>query len=92
MMFLRLIGMIVIIEALFFALLTIYFRSLHREHLEKEWDREHPDEAGNTPERREFVREAMLGFGKTLRARLIVWVMVLPFIAIMTIIYFVNYH
>ena len=90
--FLRLIGMVLIVELIFYALLSIYIRSLRREALEKEWDRRHPDLAGATPQRREFVRRSMVGFGKTLRARLVKLVLILPTVAIIAIIIIVNYN
>lgn len=90
--FLRLIGMVLAIELVFYALISIYLRSLRREALEKEWDRRHPDRAGATPERHEFVRRSMVGFGKTLRARLALLVLVLPVVAIIVIIVVVNYN
>lgn len=88
---LRLIGLVLVIEALFYALLTVYLRSTRREALEKEWDRRHPDRAGDSPERRVFIRRAMQGFSRTLRGRLALLVLVLPVVAIVAIIIIVNY-
>ena len=62
-----------------------------REALEKEWDRRHPEIAGNSHLRREFVRRSMIGFGRTLRARLVGLVLVLPLVAIVVIVILVNY-
>ncbi|MDQ7261481.1 hypothetical protein NM680_06665 [Paracoccus sp. PS-1] len=90
--FLRLIGMVLIVELIFYALIWIYIRSLRREELEKEWDRRHPERAGPSPERAEFVRRSMVGFSKTLRARLVGLVLVLPVVAIVVIIVIVNYN
>ncbi|ATQ55749.1 hypothetical protein [Paracoccus yeei] len=90
--FLRLIGMVLFIELIFYALLTAYLRSTRREALEEEWDRRHPDRAGDSPERREFVRRSMIGFRRTLRARLALLVLVLPVVAIAAIIVLVNYN
>ena len=67
-------------------------RSLRREALEKEWDRRHPGRAGPTAERDTFVRRSMRGFSKTLRARLVGLVLVLPLVVIVTIIVYVNYN
>lgn len=89
---LRLIGMVLAIELIFFALISIYIRSLRREELEKEWDRRHPERAGPGPERAEFVRRLMVGFSRTLRARLALLVLVLPVVAIVVIIVIVNYN
>ena len=90
--FLRLIGMVLAIELVFYALISIYLRSLRREALEKEWDRRHPERAGPTPERRAFVRRSMVGFSRTLRARLALLVLVLPLAAFVAIVVIVNYN
>lgn len=90
--FLRLIGMVLAVELVFYTLLSVYIRSLRREALEEEWDRRHPDRAGATAERREFVRRSMIGFSRTLRARLALLVLVLPLVAIVAIIVVVNYN
>lgn len=90
--FLRLIGLVLVIELIFYGLLTVYLRSTRREALENEWDRRHPDRAGDRAERREFVRRSMIGFGRTLRARLALLVLVLPVVAIVAIIVLVNYN
>lgn len=90
--FLRLIGLILVVEAIFYALIYVYVRSLRRESLEDEWDRRHPERAGPTEEREAFVRRSMLGYDKTLRARLVGLVLVFPLVVIVTIIVFVNYN
>ena len=90
--FLRLMLFWAVASAAIYWLLLIYSRSLRREALEKEWDRRHPDLAGATPQRREFVRRSMVGFGKTLRARLVTLVLILPTVAIIAIIIIVNYN
>lgn len=90
--FLRLLLAVFLLGLLFYALLSIYFRSLRREELEKHWDHRHPARSGDSPERREFVRRAMTGFSKTLRARLVALVLVLPLAAVMIIVFYVNYH
>ncbi len=90
--FLRLLLAVLVIGLVFYALLSIYFRSLRREELEKHWDTRHPDHAGDSPERRAFIRRAMEGFSKTLRARLVALVLVLPLAAVAIIVFYVNYH
>jgi len=92
MAFVRLLFFVLLLELIFYALISIYLRSLQREKLEAEWDRRHPGRAGANPERREFVRRAMVGFGKTLRARLVGLVLILPLVAIAIIVITVNYH
>lgn len=88
----RLAVLILAVEILFYVLISIYVRSTRREALEKTWDRRHPDHAGDNPWRREFVRRAMIGFSRTLRARLVGLVLILPFVAIMVIIWLVNHR
>lgn len=90
--FLRLIGLVLVVELIFYALIYIYVRSLRREGLEKEWDRRHPERAGPGEERDAFVRRSMLGYSRTLRARLVGLVLVLPLVVIVTIIFYVNYN
>ncbi|MFI0395532.1 hypothetical protein [Paracoccus jiaweipingae] len=88
---LRLIGVMIALEALFYVLISVYLRSLRREALEEEWDASHPDQPGDGPQRRDFVAARMRGFDKTLRARLVALVFVLPTLAVAAIIYYVNY-
>ena len=88
----RLILFLLIAETVFYFLLRIYFRSLRREQLEEEWDARHPDQAGNNPARDEFVRKSMAGFEKTLKVRLLTLVYILPTVAVMVIVYLVNWQ
>ena len=92
MAFFRLLFFVFLVELLFYALLTVYCRSLRRESLEKHWDRRHPDRAGDGPERRSFIRRSMIGFHKTLRKRLIALVLILPLATMIIIVFYVNYH
>ncbi|MTH64686.1 hypothetical protein [Paracoccus shanxieyensis] len=92
MAFLRMIALVIVIELIFYVLLGIYLRSTKREELEKEWDRRHPDYSGDSPARRVFVRRSMLGFNRTLKARLAKLVLILPVVAIVLIVILVNYN
>lgn len=92
MAFFRLILFLLIAETVFYLLLRIYLRSLRAERLEETWDERHPAAAGNTPARQEFVRRSMTGFDRTLRSRLLLLVFVLPNLAVMGIIYWVNWQ
>lgn len=92
MQFLRLIIIVLVVETLFFFLLRIYIRSLRYEKLEEEWDARHPEKAGDSAERDEFVRKSMVGFEKSLKARLTWAVFILPTLAIMGIVYWVNWQ
>lgn len=89
---LRLALFVLAVEALFYGLLWVYLRSTRRESLEKDWDRRHPERAGPSDERDSFIRRAMNSHRKQLRRRLAWFVMVLPLVVIMTIIFFVNYR
>ncbi|SDD69970.1 hypothetical protein SAMN05421538_102235 [Paracoccus isoporae] len=87
---LRLALTLFIIEAIFYVLISVYLRSTKTEALEEEWDRRHPERAGDSPERRLFVRRSMAGFRKTLKARLVALVFVVPTLAVLVIAWFVN--
>lgn len=91
MKFVRMIAIVIALEAFFYVLISVYMRSLQREKLENLWDQRHPDQAGDTVARREFVHRMMIGFEKTLRARLVALVFVIPTIAVAAVIYYVNW-
>ena len=88
----RLLFLVFVLEALFYLLLSVYIRSLRREKLEAEWDRRHPDRAGPSEARREFVNRAMHGFRRTLKARLVWLVFIIPTIVLAAIVYVVNWQ
>ena len=88
----RLIIVLIMAETLFYLLLRGYLRSRRTERLEDIWDARHPDQAGNDPARREFVRKALVGFEKTLKVRLLVLVFIIPTLAVMGIVYLVNWQ
>lgn len=88
----RLILLVLLLEAMFYLLLRIYIRSLRRERLEEIWQERHPDMAGNEALRDEFVRKSMVGFDRSLRARLLWLVFIIPTLAIMGIVYWVNWQ
>ena len=67
-------------------MLRIYFRSLRREALEKQFD------AGDAEgDRSTYIDSGMKAYDRSLRPRLLWLVYVLPLTAIALIIYFVNY-
>ena len=88
---LRLLAIVVAIEALFYVVLTIYLRSRERERLEGAWDAVNPGRGGDSEARRAFVDRRMVRFHNTLRARLVALVLVLPLVAIAAIMYVVNH-
>ncbi|MDO5620102.1 MAG: hypothetical protein Q4G24_01380 [Paracoccus sp. (in: a-proteobacteria)] len=92
MALLRFIAALIAVEALFYVLIGLYIRSLRRESLEKEWNRRHPDLMGEGPERRAFVERSMQGFNRSIRARMVGLVFVLPTVAIVVIAWFVNHR
>ena len=90
--FFRLILFLLIAQTVFYLLLRVYLRSLRTERLEEIWDERHPALSGNTPARRAIVRRSMIGFDRTLRSRLLLLVFVLPNLAVLGIIYVVNWQ
>ncbi|WP_134726988.1 hypothetical protein [Paracoccus luteus] len=91
MALIRLVVLVLAVEALFYALISVYVRSLRREALEEAWARRHPDRPGDGPERRRFIRRSMTGFRRSLKARLVGLVFVLPTLAIVVIAWIVNF-
>ncbi len=72
-------------------LLRIYFRSTQREELEKEWDRDHPD--GGDPDARDaYIEVGMERYGRSLRAKLIWLVYVIPTAAVLALLFLFNQH
>lgn len=88
----RMVLFVLFFEVLFYVLLSIYIRSLQREKLEDIWDDRHPEMSGNNPARREFVRKSMVGFERTLKARLVALVFVVPTLAVIGIVVWVNWQ
>ncbi|MCQ0968898.1 hypothetical protein MLD63_00410 (plasmid) [Paracoccus sp. TK19116] len=88
----RLILVVILIEGVFYILLSLYIRSLRRERLEEHWDLRHPHRAGDSPDRREFVDRGVARFRKSLQSRLLLLVFVLPTLAIMVIVWLVNWQ
>ena len=64
---------------------------LAREALEAEWDEANPDRPGPSDARHAWIAREMADYHRSLRARLVLLVLVLPFLAIMAIVYMVNY-
>ena len=89
---LRLLAIVIAMEAAAYVVLSIYLRSLERERLEEDWDAVNPGRGGDSEARRAFVDRRMRMFHKTLRARLVALVLVLPLVAIAVIVYVVNHE
>ena len=88
----RLVLVLLLLQAAFFVLLRFYIRSQRHERLEEIWDRRHPDMAGDSLLRREFIRRSMAGFERSLKSRLIWLVFILPTLAILAIVVIVNWQ
>ncbi len=72
-------------------LLRIYFHSTQREELEKEWDADHP--GGGDPEARDaYIEAGMERYGRSLRAKLIWLVYVIPTVAVLLLLFLINQY
>lgn len=88
--FLRLMLFWSVASAAIYWLLRIYARSLRREALEKEWDADHPLETDDTA-RDAFVADGLAAYEHSLKRKLLIGVVVLPFLVIGLLLYLVNY-
>ncbi|MCV2871843.1 hypothetical protein OEZ71_05995 [Defluviimonas sp. WL0050] len=71
-----------------YVLLSIYSRSVERERLEKEWDAERG--GGESDARDAYIEAGMKTYEKSLRAKLIWLVYVVPTLAVLVLIYLTN--
>lgn len=69
--------------------LSLYFRSVHRENLEKRWDRE-TAEGEDLGAREDYVDAGMVEYRQGLGRRLTLLVFVVPTVAVAVILYVVN--
>ena len=69
-----------------YGLLSVYYRSLHREKLENEFDA-----GGIEGFREDFVRQGMLKYDHSLRKRALRLIYVIPVVLIVVIAYVVNH-
>lgn len=72
----------------FYWIMRVYLRSLRREQLENDWDRDHP---GIIAGRAEFVEQGMADYAKSLRRQLVWLVYIIPITVVGVLIYLVNY-
>ncbi|WP_022707759.1 hypothetical protein [Paracoccus zeaxanthinifaciens] len=77
------------LEAVFFVALRLYLRLRRAERLRDRWRERHGRGAAGEDA---FVARGMAGFEKGLRARLSFLVFVLPNLAVLVIVYLVNWH
>lgn len=73
-----------------YVLLSIYSRSVERERLEKEWDGEQG--GGESAARDAYIEAGMRDYQKSLRAKLIWLVYVVPTLAVLVLIYLTNIY
>ena len=81
----------------FYWILRIYLRSVHRERLENEWDADHPDDQPPDDQPRDeaaraaFVEQGMQRYARSLRVKLLWLVYIIPITVVGVLIYLVNY-
>lgn len=76
-----------VVMTVVYGLLSIYARSLRREALEEEWET-----GDRTTDRATFVEAGMAEYRRSLRAKLILLVYVVPALAVPVIIYLLNFN
>lgn len=69
----------------------IYSRSVRREKLEKEWDTDPAREDVPPAERTAFIEAGMVHYEKGMKKRLLWLIYILPTIAFVATIYYVNW-
>ncbi|MCX8510069.1 MAG: hypothetical protein ORN49_14535 [Rhodobacteraceae bacterium] len=75
--------------SLVYLMVRTYARSVRRERFEKEWDAAPPVGAGKA-ERRQFIEDGMRAYDHGLKKRLLWLIYILPMIALVVIVYYVN--
>ena len=83
---LRLGLVLLFVNLAFYLLLLLYFRSRRKMHLEQEWD-----EALGPGARDDFIAQGMAEYSVSLKRRLLWLVIVIPYVAIMVLIYVLNF-
>ncbi|MCR8724173.1 hypothetical protein [Frigidibacter sp. ROC022] len=87
MAFVRLFLIMAVVLGVIYWLVSIYSRSVRTERLEKRWDRDRPPGI----DRETYVREGLEKYDNSFRRKLIVLILILPFIAVFGAIYVTNY-
>jgi hypothetical protein len=75
-----------IIQTVIFVVLSVMSRRAERRRLEQEWELE-----GHGGEKKDYVREGLAVYDRSLRRKLIFGVYLVPLAVIGTIVYVVNY-
>ena len=70
----------------------IYSRSVRREKLEKEWDTDPAREGLTVQERSAFIEAGMVHYDTGLKKRLLWLIYIIPTVAFLATIYFVNWY
>jgi hypothetical protein len=73
-------------------LAAIYSRSVRREKLEKEWDGDPAHEGEPQESRTAFIEAGMIDYQMGLKKRLLWLIYVIPTIAFVATIYYVNWY
>jgi hypothetical protein len=73
-----------------YVLVSIYSKSVRREKLEKEWDTDPAREGAPQADRTAFIEDGMDAYRHGLKRRLLWLIYIIPMIAFVTTIYFVN--
>ncbi|WP_417246534.1 hypothetical protein [Celeribacter sp.] len=84
--FLRFLVIGLVLMTVLYGLLTVYVRSLTRERLEEEWEKE-----GSIGERDAYVEEGIIDYERSFRPKLLLLVYILPLIAFCAIFYVTNF-
>jgi len=77
---------LLVVNIAFYFLLLVYFRSRRKMRLEQRWDA-----AQGPGTRDEFIARGMEVYSTSLKRRLLWLVIVIPYVAIMVLIYILNF-
>ncbi|EEX08848.1 conserved hypothetical protein [Ruegeria lacuscaerulensis ITI-1157] len=83
---LRLFVGLLIAQTIAYVALSVYARRVRRRKLEDRWD-----EKGKTGNKDAFVERGLRAYDNSLRRKLILGVYIVPWVAIASVIYVVNY-
>lgn len=75
-----------VILTVIYVILSVWSRSVRREHLEEEWDSEI-----RTGDRDAFIRQGLRDYDRSLTPKLILGVYVIPVLFVAVMIYVMNY-
>ncbi len=87
---LRLIVVVLLGLTVIYVLVSIYSKSVRREKLEKEWDTDPAREGSPIEERIAFIEAGIESYRHGLKRQLLWLIYIIPMVAIMATMYFVN--